>query len=167
LARSGYAKRYAPNNKIGVVVKRPRGVYPVAFWFYFGIAGLIWNPISKVVLPKTIQNQDIITAIKTTVLIGVLLVIIGIIQVKKISRNIALALFGLLSVYQVYAIVAFLILGPVESKVIGYKLLLTVPSICCVIYLLLPSFRIRAKEFLVYKEEEAERKRILKQMPNA
>ena len=146
-------------------MKRPIGVYFVAFWFYFGFVGMIWNPITKIVLPKITQDQNIISFVTLVGALISILIIVGIFQVKVASRNIAITLLGLLSLYQLFAISTFIIYGPINWQVIGYKLFLTIPSILCVVYLVRPSFRTYAKEFLEFKDQEAERKKILKRMP--
>ncbi len=145
-------------------MKRPFGIYLVAFWFYFAISGLVWKPISNIILKNIFENQDIINAIGAAGSIGAIVVIIGIIQLKTLPNNIAIAMFSLLFVYQAIAIFGFLTLDEFYWQIVVYKLFLAIPSALCVAYLARNSFREYAVEFRAYKEQESYKKMIAKKM---
>ena len=139
-------------------MKRPFGVYLVAFWFFLGIFSFTWSSMSRVLLPKLIENQTIVQLITVSVFIFFMYVIVGIIQVKFPQRIMAIGVFLLVSLYQTFAIISFLLVPVIEKKhifIISYKAFIVVPSVVCVVYLLRRKFRAYAKEYLEWKKQNA------------
>ncbi len=147
-------------------MKRPFDVYLVAFWFFLGIISLTWSSMSRALLPKLIEDQTTVQLINVSVFVFLIYVIAGIIQVKFPQRIISITIFSIVSLYQAFAIITFLLVPEIEKKhiiIIFYKAFIVIPSVACVVYLLRQKFREYAKEYLGWKKQDAMHKYVQKQ----
>jgi hypothetical protein len=134
-------------------------------WLFFGIFGSFINSASRSLLPKIIEDPKTIQFIRMFLLVFIIYLIVGIIRLKSTQRIISIIIMSIVSIYQTYAIMTFLMLDYFSKKtliIICWKLFLIIPSIIAIIYLSRKKFREYAKEFLEIKKQEAMQKFVQK-----
>ncbi|MDH3974834.1 MAG: hypothetical protein OEV42_11195 [Deltaproteobacteria bacterium] len=141
-------------------MKRPKGVYLVAVWLFLGAFGLSINPVLRILLLGMIENPKTIQIIQTLLLVFIIYLIIGIIKLKPTPTQIIISsiIMSLVSIYQLYAIITFLMFVDVSKKTLiitCWKLFLIISSIAAIIYLNRKNFREYAKEFLAENNQAA------------
>lgn len=148
-------------------MNKPKGVYLVAIWIFFGFGSLFLLPALRVSLPKIIESQQTIQLISMASMVLLLYLVVGVSLVKIIPRNITIALFSIASLYQIYGIASYLLFGGMTEtaiKVIAFKAFLIVPTVWSVYYLVSKGFQKKANEFLKSKKELASQKFANKQL---
>mgnify|MGYP000083920182 CR=1 FL=1 len=144
-----------------IIVKRPWGVYFVAFWTFFGLSIMIRaSTLMLLSMFDLTERQFELGSHGSTLLL--LYLTFGVILLNKPATYILTAILTLVSIFQTYSIFAFLIDGDFENRVIGLKLILLVFSAASAWYLLRPKFRLLSSKYREVKVEEKIRNRKLK-----
>jgi len=146
-----------------VDIKRPWGVYLVAFWAFFGLSIMLIGPFTKVLLPSLDLTAQQFTLGKQGSTLFLLYLTCGVILLNKPATYILTGVFSLLSIFQVYSIIAFLISGDFESRIIGSKLILVALTSVCIWYLMRQKFRIHSNKYRESKVRDKNKNRKLKE----
>lgn len=138
-------------------MKRPKGVYFVAVWLFWGVFGSFLNSASRSFLPKIIEDPKTIQIFQMLLMMFIIYLMVGVIRLKPTQRIISIIIMSLVSIFQLYAITTYLLLDHYSNKtifIICWKLYLILPSVIAIIYLNRKEFREYAKEFLKIKKTE-------------
>jgi len=124
-------------------------------------------PILRSVLVKVIDNQLILQLVMSVELLLFIFIIVGIIQIKKISTRIAIVIFSSMVIFNIVTTLSFFAVrsfSNVRIMLFGLfiKLVMISASAGCVYYLLRPGFRSFQLKYLESKQQESQAKWVQK-----
>ncbi len=140
------------------IVKRPWGVYLVAFWVFFGLSMAIKAHTTLALSMFDLTERQLEVSLHGTTLF-VLYLTCGVILLNKTAIHILLGVLALVSVSQLSSAFNFFIDGETENKFIALKVLMSIFSGACAFYLLRSEFRVLSDDYRKAKMADKVRNR--------
>lgn len=147
---------------VQVKVKKPWGIYLVAFWVYLSLS-IIISPFTRTVLPTFGLNEVTLQILTHGSNLFLLYLICGVTLMQKVAIYLVIAIFSCLSLFQTYSMITFISVGHIPYNIMGFKLFLILFSSISVWYLSRPDFREKFNEYKEFKKSESIKKKQYKE----
>lgn len=145
-------------------VKRPWGIYLVAFWCFFGLMGgtyVLFRLLLSVVQERMPELEPLLGLGYLAVGLGL---IIGVLRLYRLGLILCAVLMGLWGAFQLLSSLTFLLADQASPQILIFKLFYGLPSLACAWYCVRPSILRLAREQGEYRKQRAMHKYAQKRM---
>ena len=150
-------------------MKRPYGIYFVAFWLFYGFGIFVFTGFNTHILPVLTEDKDITSLIWIIGLGMIIYVMVGLIQLKLRQRIIAITLFTIVVISYSIDIISLLLIKHAlfysdfppsmeytpDNRAVIFAICLDTLiiglSIKCIVYLRKSGFKEYAAKYLEFK----------------